>query len=41
MDKVDLLRLEIPKDQFQTNKNIIIATVYGPPDINPQILFRN
>ena len=34
MDGVDSLSIEISKDQFQTNKSIIIATVHRPPDIN-------
>ena len=31
---VDSLSIEIPKEEFNTNKNIIITTVYRPPNIN-------
>ena len=31
---VDSLSIEIPKKEFNTNKDIIITTIYRPPDIN-------
>ena len=31
---VDSLSIEIPKKEFNTDKDIIITTIYRPPDIN-------
>ena len=36
VDGVDSISVEIPKEEFKTQKNIIVTSVYRPPNTNPK-----
>ena len=38
---VDLIAIEIPKEQYNSKRNIVLLTLYRPPDINPNLFIKN
>ena len=39
LNNIDLIAVEISKEELNTKRNVIIVTLYRPPDV-PPILFK-
>ena len=37
LKNIDLIAIEISKDELNTERNVIILTIYRPPDILPDL----
>ena len=41
LNNIDLIAVEISKEELNSKRNVIIITLYRPPDAPPNYLMRN